>query len=281
MLKRNVLITGASSGIGKAAAVFLSQKGFSVVGTTRNLSKLPKNPAASEMFRFVFMDVTDKVSVRRGVEQAAGILGGINVLVNNAGISNVGPFEDMPEEEGRSVIETNFFGLASVTREVLPVMRNEGGGLIVNISSLGGIMGIPFQSYYAASKFAVEGFSESIRIELLSQGIDVVLVEPGNIKTGIGENRMVLSSVSPLYRKGYDSARQVIKKGVDNAEPPEVIARLIYKIIRKRSLKVRYPAGKGSGTISFLLKFLPQNIKEKLLLRYYRQDFTRHEGGIS
>jgi len=281
MLKKKVLITGASSGIGKAAAVFLSQKGFSVVGTTRNLSKLPEDIAASKMFHFVFMDVTDRVSVKRGVEEAAGILGGVDVLINNAGISNVGPFEDIPDEEGRRVMETNFFGLTSVTREVLPVMRSGGDGLIINISSLGGIMGIPFQSYYAASKFAVEGFSESIRMELLSQGINVVLVEPGNIRTGIGENRMVLSKVTSSYRKGYDSARQVIEKGVHDAEPPEVVARLIYKIIRKRSMKVRYPAGKGSGTIAFLLKVLPQRVKEKLLLRYYQQNFTRDKGDIS
>ncbi len=276
MSKRKVLITGASSGIGKVVAVFLAQKGFYVVGTTRNLTTLPEDPWASKMFRFVMMDVTDKASVRSGVEEAAGLLGGIDVLINNAGISNVGPFEDIPEEEGRSVIETNFFGLASVTREVLPIMRNSGGGLIVNVSSLGGIMGIPFQSYYAASKFAVEGFSESIRMELLSQGIDVVLVEPGNIKTGIGKNRMVLSGVSPFYQKGYDAAKQVIEKGVDGAEPPEVVARLIYKIIRKRSMNVRYPAGKGSGTISFLLKILPQKAKERLLLRYYRQNAIRN-----
>ncbi|MFO7558239.1 MAG: SDR family oxidoreductase [Desulfobacterales bacterium] len=276
MSKRKVLITGASSGIGKAVAVFLAQKGFYVVGTTRNLTTLPEDPGASKMFRFVIMDVTDKASVRSGVEEAAGLMGGIDVLVNNAGISNVGPFEDIPEEEGRSVIETNFFGLASVTREVLPIMRNSGGGLIVNISSLGGIMGIPFQSYYAASKFAVEGFSESIRMELLSQGIDVVLVEPGNIKTGIGKNRMVLSGVSPSYQKGYDAAKQVIEKGVDGAEPPEVVARLIYKIIRKKSPKVRYPSGNGSGMICFLLKVLPQRVKEKLLLRYYRQNAIRN-----
>lgn len=265
-----VLITGASSGIGRAAALYLSEKGFQVAGASRN----PDNTAATSQnaaaFPSVAMDVTDAASVKNGIAKAAEILGGIDVLINNAGVSHVGPFEEMSEEEGRGVMETNFFGAAAVAREVIPIMRRQGKGLIINVSSLAGFMGIPFQSYYAAGKFALEGLSESLRMELAPQNIKVVLVEPGNIKTEINSNRQRHETVPEHYRASYETVREIIEKSVDDAEPPEVIARTIHKIILSKNPKTRYPSGKGSVSINLLVRLLPQFLVEKLLMRYYR-----------
>lgn len=261
-----VLVTGASSGIGRATADYLAAKGMQVAGTSRNISNAPEGAV-----RLVEMDVTDQSSVAAGVKRTVELLGGIDVLVNNAGISHVGPFEETPEELGRGIMETNFFGVLRVTKEVLPIMREHGSGSIINVGSLGGIMGIPFQSYYVASKFALEGFCESIRMELRNQGIRVVVIEPGNIKTEINRNRKVVEKVAPHYQKEYAAARGVIEKTVEDAEPPENIARLIYDLIRKKKPKLRYPAGKGAGAISFAVRHFPQRTFEKILLKYYRQ----------
>ena len=270
MNKKRVLITGASRGIGKAIAIYLADKGLSVVGTTRNPDKLADDLKDSNI-RFVGMDVTDIDSVKKGVKEASEILKGIDILINNAGISHIGPFEEMPEDQGRAVLETDFFGVAAVIKAALPVIRESSGenGFIINISSLGGRMGIPFQSYYVAAKFALEGLSESLRMELIPQGIKVVLIEPGNIMTDIASHHLLCDTDSPHYEEIFSKTREIIRDTVKDAESPEVVARLVYKIINKKRPKVRYPAGKGSGNISLLIKLFPQSLTEKLLLNYY------------
>jgi NADP-dependent 3-hydroxy acid dehydrogenase YdfG len=153
--KRGVLITGASMGIGFAIARYLAEVNggdeFSVVGTTRNISTLTKENTKSPI-KFVEMDVTDNSSIKNGIKEALTILGKIDVLINNAGISHLGPFEEMPDDQGRAVMETDFFGVVNVIRAVLPMMRENNGGLIINIGSLAGLVGIPFQSFYASAK---------------------------------------------------------------------------------------------------------------------------------
>jgi len=264
---KKVLISGASRGIGRANALFLAERGYTVVGTSRDPSKY--HGLEEGNVTYVAMDVNRSTSVRKGVKNAAKIMGGIDVLINNAGISHVTPFEETSERDGRMIMETNFFGLAAVIREAIPFLRKSDNGLIINISSLGGIMGIPFQSYYVASKYAVEGLSESIRMELKSQGIQVVLIEPGNIRTEIGKHRLYPRKVGAPYQKTYSIVRDIVDSTVDEAEPPEIIAKLIHKILQKKNPGVRYPAGKGSRMISFLIRVLPQKITERLLLNYY------------
>lgn len=270
-MKNRVLITGTSRGIGEAIATFLTGKGFIVVGTSRNPKENTENKKIS--FPLVAMDVTDSGSVKKGVKDALDILGGIDILVNNAGISHLGPFEEMPDEQGRKIIETNLFGVANVIREVLPIMRKAGGGLIINISSLAGMVGIPFQSFYAASKYALEGWTESIRMELSPQNISVVLVEPGDIKTNIAQHHLVCETNSPHYSDPFRNACKVIRGNVDGAGPPGDVAKVVYKVIKKhengKKPRVRYPAGKGAKINSLLLKFVPDVFKEKILTRYY------------
>jgi len=241
-------------------------KGLQVVGTTRSPSKAP-----SGELQLVEMNVTSTASVAAGVESAMEILGGVDVLINNAGISHISPFEDTPEEWGRKIMETNFFGVVRVTREVLPVMRKQSGGLIINVGSLAGVLGIPYQSYYVASKFALEGFTESLRLELGGLGIRLVVIEPGHFHTEINQNRSVLDSVTPCYQKGYTALKEKVESTMDQAESPEGVARLVYELIRKKKPAIRYPIGKGAGAISFAVRQLPSRIVERVLRGYFRQ----------
>ncbi|MBN1571652.1 MAG: SDR family oxidoreductase [Deltaproteobacteria bacterium] len=271
--KKRVLVTGASMGIGFAIARFLAKRGdggeFSVVGTTRNISKLSKGLAKDCPFRFVSMDVTDNHSVKKGLVDAIDIMGGIDVLVNNAGISHLGPFEEMPDDQGRAIFETNFFGIVNTIRAVLPEMRKTGGGLIINVGSLAGVVGIPFQSFYASSKFALEGLTESIRMELFHQNIGVVLVEPGDIKTDIASHHLITEAKTDQYTKPYKNVVDVVRGNVKNAGPPEDVARVVYKVIKTRSPRIRYPAGKGAVSSYIALKLVPQRLREYILKGYY------------
>ncbi len=272
-MKNRVLITGASRGIGEAIAVFLEEMGFSVVGTSRN-PKIKTGDEKKVSFPLIAMDVTESGSVKGGINEALDILGGgIDILINNAGISHLGPFEEMPDEQGRKIIETNFFGIANVIREVLPIMRGAGGGLVINISSLAGMVGIPFQSFYAASKYALEGWTESIRMELSPQKISVVLVEPGDIKTNIADHHLVCETNSPHYSDPFRNTCRVIRGNVDSAGSPEDVAKVVYRVIKRhkrgKKPKIRYPAGKGAAINAFLLKFVPDVFKEIILTRYY------------
>jgi NAD(P)-dependent dehydrogenase (short-subunit alcohol dehydrogenase family) len=268
MIKR-VLVTGASRGIGKAIALMLADNGYPVVGTSRNTAKLPGSLANHPMLRFVQMDVTDVLSITKGITEAAGILGGIDVLVNNAGISHIGPLEEMPDDQGRAVMETDFFGAATVIRAVLPHLRKAGGGLIINVTSLAGRIGIPYQTYYCASKFALEGLSEALRLELFSQNIRVAIVEPGDIRTDIGNHRLLCEAAIPEYRTGFAAACDTINRSVGNAGPPEDVARVVCDVIRAKNPRLRYAAGKGAASTSFLMRWLPARLVERLIRRHY------------
>jgi NAD(P)-dependent dehydrogenase (short-subunit alcohol dehydrogenase family) len=269
-MNKRILVTGASRGIGKAIALLLADKGYTVVGTSRFITKLPAALKNHPFLRFIAMDVDDPASVTKGVEEAANILGGIDVLVNNAGISHIGPFEEMGDDQADAVMTTDFFGAAAVMRAVIPTMRKAGGGLIVNVTSLAGRIGLPFQSYYCAAKFALEGLAESLRLELLSQNIRVVIVEPGNIKTDIGDHRLLCETKSPHYKEGYAAACEVINRTVEEAGPPEDVARVVANVVRAKRPALRYPAGKGALSTALVQKLLPQGLFERIMRGYYR-----------
>jgi NAD(P)-dependent dehydrogenase (short-subunit alcohol dehydrogenase family) len=268
MYKR-VLVNGASRGIGMAIALYLADRGYSVVGTSRFTDKLPASLKNHPFLRFVAMDVTDIQGVPSAVGEAARIFGGIDVLVNNAGISHIGPFEEMPDEQARKIMMTNFFGAGAVIRAVLPHLRDSGGGLIINVTSLAGRIGIPYQTLYCASKFALEGFSEALRLELFSQNIRVVVVEPGDIRTDIGDHRLMCEARTPHYREGFAATCDAINRSVGSAGPPEDVARVVLDVIRSRNPKTRYVAGKGAASTSFLVKALPRRLVELLIRRHY------------
>jgi NAD(P)-dependent dehydrogenase (short-subunit alcohol dehydrogenase family) len=262
------IVTGCSSGFGLLACHELARAGFTVYPTMRNLSKRKE----LDGFEVLQLDVTDPDSIGRAVEKVMAEAGRIDVLVNNAGIGIGGFFEDLTNEEIRRQFETNFFGALEVTRRVLPVMRKQRGGRIINVSSIAGRFGTPILSGYVASKFALEGFSESLYHEVAHFGIDVILIEPGTYRTEIfdanrtvGKNALRSDSayveyMAPIERK----INRLVEKST--ADPREV-ARAIAHAATIRRPKPRYIMGKDAKLQAFLKWALPGKLLNSLVRR--------------
>lgn len=267
MNERVALITGASSGIGKACAERLARRGFRVYGTSRRAS-FP--PAGEE--GLIPMDVNDDVSVRTGVDFVLGREGRLDVLINNAGFGIAGAVEDTSVEEARAQFETNFFGVLRVCRAVLPTMRAQGSGYIVNISSIGGLIGLPFQGLYSAAKFAVEGLSEALSMEVRPFGIHVVLVEPGDMRTHFTANRRRVQAAdeNPAYREAMARAMAVVEHDELHGGSPEQVARLIERIVNSPSPRLRYAVGPATEKLAIVAKrVLPSRLFEWIMTKYY------------
>jgi len=273
---RVVLITGASSEFGEACARHLSQKGYRVYGTSRNASfdrKTDTQHLQGPAFKMIPMDVRETASVNEGVAYILDREGRIDVVVNNAGIAVAGAMEDMTVEDVKTQFETNCFGAVHVCQAVIPYMREQQSGYIVNISSIGGVMGIPFQGAYSASNFALEGFSEAFRIEVKPFGIHVVLIEPGDFKTSITKNRikLAMSGKNSAYAEQYHTALTLMENEEKNGQPPEKLAVLLKKIITHPSPKVRYTIGKLEQRFSTIYKRLvPSAMYERSFMKYYK-----------
>lgn len=262
-----VLITGASSGIGKACAEHLAALGHRVYGTSR------KGPGKSGSVEIVPMDVTDEGSVREGVQSVSQKAGRLDVVVNNAGMGIAGAVEETSIEEARMQLDTNLLGTLRVCRAALPILRKQGSGLIINISSIGGIIGLPFEGLYSASKFAIEGLTESLRMEVRQFGIRVVLVEPGDIRTAFPEHRVWTkeSGDGSPYRASREAAWKVIEHDETHGAAPETVARLVGKLVHKKSPSVRYPVGLFLQKMAVGLKrLLPQGIFEGIIRSTYK-----------
>ncbi len=258
-----VLITGASSGIGKCCAEHLSKRGYRVFGTQR---RLPEKPI--DGLEMIAMDVDNDDSVAQGVQAVLQRAGRIDAVINNAGWGLMGSVEDTSIEEAKAQFETNFFGVLRVCRAVLPTMRQQGAGYIVNISSLAGIIGLPFSGMYSASKFALEGVSESLRLETRRMGIRVVLVEPGDFRTNFPNARRMTktSETNDAYREALERTRVAQEKDERNGPDPISIAYLVEKILRTANPRIRYSVGLLSQRIVVPCKrFLPQRLFEWLL----------------
>lgn len=246
------LVTGASSGIGEQTARALVKAGFTVYGVARRVERMQELTEVG--VRVFAMDVTSEQSVRSGVDRIISESGRVDVLVNNAGYGSYGPLEAVPIDEARRQFEVNVFGLARLTQLVIPHMRSQKSGRIINISSVGGKFYEPMGSWYHASKFAVEGLSDSLRLELRPFGIKVVIIEPGPIVTewnGIARDSLVETATGTVYE---DSARRMatLFERVDNppiASLPRVVARKIVKAATVSHPAPRYPVGRGAGTI--------------------------------
>jgi len=275
--QRVVLITGASSGIGKACAEHLHQRGYRVYGTSRSASKFPDEPATvtdqSGTFHMISMDVTSDESVEQGIQWILNQERQIDIVVNNAGYGLAGAVEDTELEEAKAQLETNFFGVVRVCRAVLPGMRQQNGGYIINISSIGGLVGIPFQGFYSASKFALEGLTESLRIEVQPYGIKVVLIEPGDFNTDLTINRRKAKAaeLGSVYQSKFTKALGVMEADEMHGPSPERIGFLLERIITTKSPRLRYITGPASEKLTKeLKKFLPPDIFEWLLMKYYK-----------
>ncbi|NPV80503.1 MAG: SDR family oxidoreductase [Firmicutes bacterium] len=277
-LGKNVLITGASSGIGAATALLLAREGYNVWGTTRRLDKLATLP--EELRRrvsFVEMDVTDQASVDRGVAEVLRQAGQIDILINNAGYAIYGPVEEVPMELAKAQFETNVFGALRVIQAVVPAMRERRNGLVINMSSLAGKLVIPFQVHYAASKHAIEAFTEGLRQELRPFGVKVAAIEPGDINTNFNNATQFGQRSDSPYKRWTDASWRTIDVNLRRAPGPEVVARKVLAVVRRAQRSnpaTRYPAGDFMSTkFPFLVRFLPDSVREFAIRVFYGINF--------
>jgi NAD(P)-dependent dehydrogenase (short-subunit alcohol dehydrogenase family) len=265
-MQKIILITGVSSGLGKDIAALLSQAGHVVYGTSR---KDIANPIG---FQHLIMDVTNNKSVDSVISEIINKEGRIDVIINNAGMGIGGPIEEFTEEEAQLQMDTNFMGTFRVCKAVLPYMRNQKNGLIVNISSIGGLMGLPFQGFYSASKYALEGLSESLRYELKQFNIKVVIINPGDFSTHFTANRKAIGNITnkSSYYNQYLKSLAIIENDENHGLKPIVLARKINKIILCRNPKPRYLVSTFEQKLAVWLKYiLPEKIFFPLIGGHY------------
>jgi NAD(P)-dependent dehydrogenase (short-subunit alcohol dehydrogenase family) len=255
MTKRSpvVLVTGVSSGIGRAVADAFAAKGFEVFGTSRN----PQRTEPVAGVELVQLDVTDDASVAAAVSTVVQRAGRIDIVVNNAGAGVFGAAEETSTTQAQQLFDTNFFGLVRLTREVLPHLRAQRSGRIINIGSVLGFLPSPYGSLYAASKHAVEGYSESLDHETRDFGVRVSVVEPGYTNTSFEANATDADSPLDSYAAVREHVKQVIAKAVRAGDDPAVVAQTVLKAATSRTPKVRYPAGPLARRLSLLKKFAP------------------------
>jgi NAD(P)-dependent dehydrogenase (short-subunit alcohol dehydrogenase family) len=270
-----VLVTGASSGIGKACAEYLFARRCRVYGTSRRAPRVePRTtpPEAVPLFQTIPLDITSDESVEQAISLVLESEGRIDAVVNNAGFGVAGAVESTSIAEGREQFETNFFGTMRVCRAVLPAMRRQRHGHILNVSSVAGQIGIPFQALYSASKFAVEGLTEALRLEVAPFGIRVVLVEPGDFRTGFTANRRtVAGGDADAYAERQAKALHVMEHDEMSGATPEAVGRLVHRVIMMRFPRARYSVGPVTETIALALKrFAPSRLFEWGLAKYYR-----------
>jgi len=272
MDKKVVLITGASSGIGKACAKYLSSKDFRVYGTSRKASFPPVEKDDHNVI-MIRMDVKDDISIQQGIDYILDKEGRIDAVVNNAGWGISGSIEDTTVDQVRQLFETNYFGQLRVCRSVIPIMRKQQKGHIINVSSIGGVLGLPFQGIYSATKFAIEGMTEALRMEVQEFGISVVLVEPGDFKTSFTKQRTKVSSnnsSSPYQKKAIETMK-VVEHDEQQGSSPEKIAIVIGKILLDSRPRLRYRVGPFSQKFIAVMKgIFPYSLTQWILMKYYK-----------
>ncbi|PHI46919.1 short-chain dehydrogenase [Bacillus halotolerans] len=274
MNKKIAIVTGASSGFGLLTAVKLAQS-FFVIATARQPEKaeqlrgLAAKHHVADSIHITALDVTDEHSIE-AFGKTISAYAPIDLLVNNAGTAYGGFIEDVPMEHFRKQFETNVFGLINVTKTVLPYIRKHSGSKIINVSSISGLTGFPALSPYASSKYALEGFSESLRLELLPFGIETALIEPGSYQTSIWStslsNHMTVPADDSAYHQYYKKILSYVEKNADESGDPQEVADLIYQLAMKQRLKkLRYPIGKGVKLTLLFRALFPWSAWESIL----------------
>lgn len=260
-----VFVPGASSGIGKACAEFLSAKGHIVYGTVR------KHPPTSGSFHTVLMDVTQEPSVEEAVKQVMKATGRMDVVVHCAGVSVVGAIEETSLSEASTLFETNFWGVVRVCQAVIPIMRSQRKGTFLVVGSMAGLMGLPFEAFYSASKFALEGFIEALRMETRPFGIEAALIDPGDFRTEITKNRTKTKSRLDVYASRSSTSLSITEHHETHGQHPVQIARLVNRLISRRRLKPRYVVGPFDQRLAATLKhFLPATWFERIVMSHYK-----------
>jgi NAD(P)-dependent dehydrogenase (short-subunit alcohol dehydrogenase family) len=263
--QRVALITGASSGVGQSAARLLSQRGYRVFGTSRN------PPAVNPMpeVEMLSLDVRADDSARACVDAVLTRSGHIEVLINNAGYELAGALEELSPEEARAQFETNFFGVVRMVGAVLPLMRRQKQGRIINVSSLSGVSAIPFLGVYSASKFALEGYTEALRHEVKPFNIHVSLVEPGFLKTPMMNHREQAANRVAEYDPWRQRALDAIRGHEEKGPGPEAVAETLLQIVSSEAPRLRYLVGGQAKTVARLRRFLPAGMYESGVRRTF------------
>jgi NAD(P)-dependent dehydrogenase (short-subunit alcohol dehydrogenase family) len=267
--KPSIFITGASSGIGRATALYFLEKGWQVAASMRNPDQDSALPEHANLLK-VRLDVEDKASIVSALAQATEQFGQLDVLLNNAGYGSAGPLEAASEAQIRRQFEVNFFGLIDVCRGILPQFRNQKKGLIINISSIGGLVTFPFFSLYHASKWAVEGLTESLQYELNPLGIQLKIVEPGGVQTDFAGRSLDMFDASglPDYQPGIERLMAYFSPGGDHRSQysqPEQIAEVIYQAATDGTSQFRYVAGADAQQTWGLRQSVPyENFREAI-----------------
>lgn len=268
MKNKVVLITGASSGIGKSCAILLAQNGYTVYGVSRKSQE-----SAIDNLRFITCDVTNLASVKEAVEKVVQKEGRIDVLMNNAGAGIVGALDLTTPDEYDFQMKVNVQGVVNMCCAVVPLMRKNRNGTVINVSSVGGIMGLPFQGLYSASKFAIEGYSEALRLELHPFNVRVKIIEPGDFNTGFTSSRV--SSAATVadsdYKDQFAKTLQILENNENTGSNPSKIANLVLQIIQRDSRKFRYPVGNIIERLSIFVKRLVPGRLYQWILRVFYQ----------
>lgn len=265
-MKKTVFITGSSTGIGKASALLFLEQGWNVVATMRSPEKemeLNKHPNCL----VTKLDVHDEASIQNSIHEAIKKFQKIDVLVNNAGYGLVGAFEGMSSEQIKNQFETNVFGLMNVSRAILPHFRENKNGTIINIASVGGKVTFPLYSVYHATKFAVEGFSESLQYEVEKFNIKIKIVEPGAIKTDFytRSTDRKLDLLPSDYKNFVDHTLKATDEAGNRGSKPSVVAQTIFKAANDNSFKMRYPSGIDAKFLLCARKFMSDRFYQKLV----------------
>jgi len=249
---KTAIVTGASSGIGKATAAALAQAGFTVFGTSRRVVG-----NGSPHVTMLTCDVTDEASVKKLVSDVLAQTGRIDLLVNNAGLGLFGGAEESSIEQAKSLFEVNFFGLVRMTNAVLPPMRKNGGGHIINISSVLGFIPAPYSTFYGATKHAVEGYSESLDHETRAFNVRVTLIEPAFTKSAFDQAALKPDAMIEEYAEARARVDKLVQHAMTIGDPPEVVADTVVMAATAATPRRRYPAGKAAKQVSFARRFVP------------------------
>ena len=266
-MAKTVLVTGASAGIGKATAIYLAQSGYNVYGAARRTEKM--QDLKNYGIKPIAIDVTKDESITACVEQIFKEAGSIDVLVNNAGFGSEGAIEDVTMQDAKYQLEVNVFGAMRLTQLVLPKMRQNKYGKIVNISSVGGKIALPLGAWYHASKFAIEALSDSMRMEVKQFGIDVIVIEPGGIKSewgGIAMDSAVRVSGKTVYKNLVASFEKAFRNMEHKVPEPILIAKLIKESIEAKSPKTRYVGGYLAKPMLLMRKILSDKMFDRVML---------------
>ena len=266
-MSKVVLINGGSSGIGKSIGEYLTEKGFSVYGTSRN----PERYTESK-FPILQLDVKNIETIQQTITTIIKKEGRLDVVINNAGAGITGAIEEIPESEIKANFDTNFFGPINVIKAVLPQMRKQQSGLIINITSIAGYMGLPYRGIYSASKGALELLTEAFRMELKDFNIKMTNIAPGDFATNIAAGRYhtPLLEHSP-YKKPYGNTLELMNAHVDSGFNPNIMAHAVLKVINTKNPKTHYKVGAFMQKFSIVLKrILPDSVYEKLLINHYK-----------